>query len=277
MENFKYLFLRVHARQFDCQARMPAQLATEQNPETPFPFPNSLGGTHAHAFSTGHTSVHVDFGFFRGGVKMDAVVRADLDTCPAGGADFICKTGNQSGDDADVLDLGLGTCVGAFCNGDSELMVVFEISLDMLLQERKKIFCCHDFLYPFEKLFRGDRPVGAAARPKTGVDLVALDFLAHILQVPFLGCFDVRQGYDLFSCFRHLCFHTCPNLFSDEKRHSFHCILSIFCPLHDFSPKDYHTVFDYQRYRLSEERSETASASSVKRNILVSTIIYHKS
>ena len=101
-----------------------------------FSFLNGSGGAHLYALSTGHASIHIDFGFFSDAVKMDTVVRTGFDTSLAGGAGIIRNHGNQGADDADVLDLGLRACIGAFCEGDSELMVIFEVSLNMLFQER---------------------------------------------------------------------------------------------------------------------------------------------
>ena len=120
---------------------MPSQFPPELNPEPLLLRLNGSGGTDLDAFSTGHAAFQVDFRFFRGNLKVDAVVRTGFDTGLASGAGFIRETGNQGGDDADVLDLGLRACVGAFRKGDSELMVVLEVFPDLMLQERKEILC----------------------------------------------------------------------------------------------------------------------------------------
>jgi len=104
-----------------------AQFAPQQDAVAFVAFENGAGGANLCAGPAGKAGARIDDGLFSSLVQADGVVPARGNTGPAQGAARVGDFGQAGADDTDVLDLGLGTGIGALGQGGTKLVVELDV------------------------------------------------------------------------------------------------------------------------------------------------------
>ena len=168
---------------------MASQFAPQQHPIACLSDGYGACWTFLDALATPQAAIIVDDRDFFIQVKGDCVFFAYLDTCFTKCAFLIRYHWLGGPDNTHVLDLGLGTGVGAISQCDSKLVMVLQAANNVLFQEGTQLRFLKDALQPLHKFIILYCTIGTSLRAKTGLNLIPFDLITHILLVTLLGGF----------------------------------------------------------------------------------------